>query len=76
MRLAPEIRAELEEIAQQYNCTYGGKPWIAGLLTKIGKGELIIVPGAPYLEKPRSKHKEQFAELVKNKHKRKRRESE
>jgi hypothetical protein len=40
-------RESLEEIAQQYDCLYGGKPWIAGLLAKIGEGELIVVPAPP-----------------------------
>jgi hypothetical protein len=37
----------LEAIAQSYGCVYGGKPWIAGLLGKIGTGELTIVPSPP-----------------------------
>jgi hypothetical protein len=39
----------LEAIAQSYGCIYGGKPWIAGLLGKIGTGELTIVPSPPRL---------------------------
>jgi hypothetical protein len=39
----------LEAIAQSYGCVYGGKPWIAGLLGKIGMGELTIVPSPPRL---------------------------
>jgi hypothetical protein len=39
----------LEAIAQSYGCVYGGKPWIAGLLGKIGTGELTIVPSPPRL---------------------------
>jgi hypothetical protein len=42
-----ETRERLEEIAEQYDCLYGGKPWIAGLFAKIGNGELIIVPAPP-----------------------------
>ncbi len=41
----------LEAIAQSYGCVYGGKPWIAGLLGKIGTGELTIVPSPPRLLK-------------------------
>lgn len=40
-------RQVLEEIAYSYNCLYGGKPWIAGLLEKISTGELVIVPAPP-----------------------------
>ena len=47
MRMSEETRARLEEIAEQYDCLYGGKPWIAGLLAKIGDDELIIVPAPP-----------------------------
>ena len=47
MRLDPNTRAELEAIAASYGCTYGGKPWIAGLLEKIGNHELQIVPQPP-----------------------------
>jgi hypothetical protein len=47
MRLSPETRQVLEEIAYSYDCTYGGKPWIAGLLNKIGTGELAVVPTPP-----------------------------
>ena len=44
MRMSEETREQLEAIALQYGCTYGGKPWIAGLLARIGSGELMIVP--------------------------------
>jgi hypothetical protein len=47
MRMSEQTRERLEEIAAQYGCFYGGKPWIAGLLAKIGDGELIIVPAPP-----------------------------
>jgi hypothetical protein len=47
MRMSDRTREKLEDIAQQYNCSYGGKPWIAGLLAKIADGELIIVPAPP-----------------------------
>jgi hypothetical protein len=47
MRMSPETRRILEEIAYSYNCVYGGKPWIAGLLDKIGSGELTVVPSPP-----------------------------
>jgi hypothetical protein len=47
MRMSEETKGQLEVIAQQYDCLYGGKPWIAGLLARIGAGELIIVPAPP-----------------------------
>lgn len=47
MRMSEKTKAALEEIALQYNCLYGGTPWIAGLLAKIGEGELLIVPAPP-----------------------------
>ncbi len=47
MRMAPETKAALEAIAASYRCYYGGKPWIAGFLTKIAQGELIVVPAPP-----------------------------
>lgn len=47
MRMSPSTRQMLEEIAYSYDCTYGGKPWIAGLLEKIGNGELVVVPAPP-----------------------------
>lgn len=47
MRMSPATRQMLEEIASSYHCVYGGKPWIAGLLEKIGTGELIVVPAPP-----------------------------
>ncbi|MBD2123952.1 hypothetical protein [Trichocoleus sp. FACHB-262] len=47
MRMSEDTRNALEAIAEQYGCMYGGKPWIAGLLTKIGIGELIVVPAPP-----------------------------
>lgn len=47
MRMSEETRATLEEIAFQYGCIYGDKPWIAGLLAKIGSGELLVVPAPP-----------------------------
>lgn len=49
MRLDPEVRLALEEEAIRYSCFYGGEPWIAGLLSKIGKKELLIVPAPPKL---------------------------
>lgn len=49
MRMSEETKEALEKIALQYGCVYGGKPWIAGLLAKIGDGELLIVPAPPKL---------------------------
>lgn len=47
MRMSQETKAALEKIALQYECIYGDKPWIAGLLAKIGDGELLVVPAPP-----------------------------
>jgi hypothetical protein len=51
MRMSPETKARLEEIAEDYGCFYGGKPWIAGLLEKIGSNELIVSKAPAYLLK-------------------------
>jgi hypothetical protein len=37
----------LEGIAGDYNCFYGGKPQISGLLERIANGELLVVPAPP-----------------------------
>ncbi|MDZ8259874.1 hypothetical protein [Nostoc sp. ChiQUE01b] len=47
MRMSSEIRENLDQIAEQYGCIYGGKPWLAGLLRMIGSGELLVVPAPP-----------------------------
>lgn len=47
MRMSSHTKETLEAIAQQYGCTYGDEPWIAGLLAKIADGELIVVPAPP-----------------------------
>ncbi|MBC7883538.1 MAG: hypothetical protein H7Y37_19790 [Anaerolineae bacterium] len=47
MRMSESTREALESIAVQYSCLYGGKPWIAGLLAKIGSGELLVLPAPP-----------------------------
>jgi hypothetical protein len=47
MRMSEQTKERLEEIAQQYDCLYAGKPWVAGLLARIGEGELIVVPAPP-----------------------------
>lgn len=54
MRLSPQSRERLEEIAALYGCTYGSRPWLSGLLTKIANGELLIVPCPPYPVNPPS----------------------
>jgi len=46
--MSQETREKLEQIAESYDCFYGGKPWIAGLLEKIGTGQLEVVPSPPY----------------------------
>ncbi|MEO0406679.1 MAG: hypothetical protein AAF289_04940 [Cyanobacteria bacterium P01_A01_bin.135] len=52
MRMSGQTRQQLENIAQSYDCTYGGKPWIAGLLERIAKGELMVVPAPPTVVAP------------------------
>ena len=53
MRMSPETKQNLEKIAQAYDCLYGGKPQISGLLDKIAAGELMVVPApAIVLEQP------------------------
>lgn len=49
MRISPDTKARLEEIAEDFGCTYGGKAWIAGLLEKIGSNELIVSKAPSYL---------------------------
>lgn len=48
MRMSPVTRDRLEKIAEGYNCMFGGNPWVAGLLEKIGSGELVVVPAPKY----------------------------
>lgn len=66
MRMSPATKQALESIAKSYNCLYGGKPWIAGLLEKIGAGELLVVPAPPPL--PRFDPKQTMKEHLANKH--------
>ena len=47
MRMPAETKAALEELAVHYGCFYGDKPWISGLLQKVARRELIIVPAPP-----------------------------
>lgn len=54
MRMSPTTKAKLESIAEKFGCTYGGKPWIAGLLEKIGSEELMVVKTPPFLPRCRS----------------------
>ena len=49
MRMSQATRESLERIAASFDCFYGGKPWIAGLLEKIGSGQLTVVSTPPYL---------------------------
>lgn len=64
MRMSPDTRDTLEAIANSYGCTYGGKPWIAGLLEKIGSGQLVVVPAPPFV--PKAKKPFDPKEAVKN----------
>lgn len=48
MRMSGQTKESLKVIASQYGCFHGGDPWIAGLLTKIANGELIVVPAPPH----------------------------
>ena len=47
IRMSDQTKKSLEELAQKYDCLHGGKPWVGGLLTKLGNGELILVPAPP-----------------------------
>lgn len=49
MRMSQDTRQRLEQIALSYDCKYGGKPWIAGLLQEIASGALVVVPAPPSL---------------------------
>ena len=65
MRMSKATRQRLEQIAQSYDCLYGGKPQIAGLLEKVAAGDLLIVPAPPSLPKmisPNEVLKEHFEE--------------
>lgn len=60
MRMSQHTREKLEQIAESYDCFYGGKPWIAGLLAKIGSEELAVVPSPKYpLTSPESSNLKQ-----------------
>jgi len=50
MRLSSKTKHELENLAQIYGCVYGGKPWIAGFLTKIASREIRLVPPNKFIE--------------------------
>ncbi len=47
MKMSSQTKESLKAIASQYGCYHGKTPWIAGLLTKIASGELIVVPAPP-----------------------------
>ncbi|UFP94677.1 hypothetical protein [Gloeobacter morelensis] len=47
--MAPQTRSALEFLAAQYGCVHGGEPWIGGLMAKIARGELLVVPAPPAL---------------------------
>ncbi len=47
LRISTESRQVLDDIASSYNCFYGGKPQISGLLERIASGELVVVPAPP-----------------------------
>ncbi len=50
MRLSSKTKHELESLAQIYGCVYGGKPWIAGFLTKIANREIRLIPPNKFME--------------------------
>ncbi|UFP97286.1 hypothetical protein [Gloeobacter morelensis] len=50
--LSPQQIARLESLAAAYGCEYVGKPWVAGLLQKIGDNELLVVPAPPAVRAP------------------------
>lgn len=45
--LSPEQLAVLEALASAYGCEYAGKPWVAGLLQRVGDRQLLVVPAPP-----------------------------
>ena len=47
VKLAPNEKEVLEEIAKSYHCTYARKGSISGLLSKIAQQELMVVPAPP-----------------------------
>lgn len=47
MRLPSTTCLVLEDIAEDYGIYYADKPWISGLLRRIGEGELMVVPATP-----------------------------
>ncbi|CCQ52237.1 hypothetical protein WH8501_05620 [Crocosphaera watsonii WH 8501] len=48
VKLDPNEKEILEEIAKSYNCTYAGKGSISGLLSKIAQQNLMVVPAPLY----------------------------
>lgn len=60
MRLPTATRLALEEIAETYGAIYADKPWIAGLLRKIGSGELIVVPAPPTVQNSTNDRKQKI----------------
>jgi hypothetical protein len=47
IRLSPEDKEALRQLAKQYGCFFGDEPYIGGLLEKIARKELIVVPAPP-----------------------------
>lgn len=42
VQMSEETKQYLEALAQEYNCLYGGKPHISGLLAHIADGRLLV----------------------------------
>lgn len=69
MRLPTETRLALEDIAETYDAIYADKPWIAGLLRKIGSGELIVVPAPPTAQSSTNNRKQKIRDHILKKRK-------
>ncbi len=73
MRLDPQVRKTIENLAQRHGCLYGGKPQISKLLERIAAGELLLVPAAlttPLVDvasEVAQSEREQIEEFVKQK---------
>lgn len=48
IRLSKEGKERVEQIAENFGYTYGGKGWIGGLLEQIARKELIVVQKPQY----------------------------
>lgn len=54
MSLSAEEKEQLEVIALHHNCTWGNKPNVSKLLSRIASGSLAIVGEKPVVEDAKS----------------------